>query len=308
MPDGELATLRGDEIGIVFQEPRTALNPIRTIGRQIAESVRIHEGLSRRDAARAGGGRGIPRRPARPRAHRRPLPASALRRAAAARGDRDGARVPAATADRRRADDGSGCHDPVRDPRPAARAGRGRRHVARLHHPRPRGALPDRHARSRARRRPSRGVRARLDAADGAGIRRHAGTAARRDRDPVAPGGFRSDHRSSRFRSRSCAHADSPAATRCPRTRCSSGRPTPRPSTTRIWTCARARRSGSSESRVRANRRSSACCWLSTPPPRARSSSTEGRWMPRPTRARCIGCAARRGSSSRIPTPRSTPG
>jgi peptide/nickel transport system ATP-binding protein len=50
MPDRELATLRGDEIGIVFQEPRTALNPIRTIGRQIGEAVRIHEGLSRRDA------------------------------------------------------------------------------------------------------------------------------------------------------------------------------------------------------------------------------------------------------------------
>ncbi|MFS0852439.1 ATP-binding cassette domain-containing protein [Microbacterium sp. 179-I 3D4 NHS] len=50
MPDRELARLRGDEIGIVFQEPRTALNPIRTVGRQIAESVRIHQGLSRREA------------------------------------------------------------------------------------------------------------------------------------------------------------------------------------------------------------------------------------------------------------------
>lgn len=48
--DRELARLRGDEIGIVFQEPRTALNPIRTVGRQIAESIRIHEGLGRRDA------------------------------------------------------------------------------------------------------------------------------------------------------------------------------------------------------------------------------------------------------------------
>lgn len=47
LPDRELADLRGDEIGIVFQEPQTALNPIRTIGRQIGESVRIHEGLSR---------------------------------------------------------------------------------------------------------------------------------------------------------------------------------------------------------------------------------------------------------------------
>lgn len=51
MRDRDLATLRGDEIGIVFQEPRTALNPIRTVGRQIAESVRIHEGLGRRAAA-----------------------------------------------------------------------------------------------------------------------------------------------------------------------------------------------------------------------------------------------------------------
>ncbi|PCE14884.1 ABC transporter ATP-binding protein [Microbacterium sp. SZ1] len=50
MPDRELARLRGDEIGIVFQEPRTALNPIRTVGRQIAESIRIHEGVGRREA------------------------------------------------------------------------------------------------------------------------------------------------------------------------------------------------------------------------------------------------------------------
>ncbi len=50
MPDRELARLRGDEMGIVFQEPRTALNPIRTVGRQIAESIRIHEGIGRREA------------------------------------------------------------------------------------------------------------------------------------------------------------------------------------------------------------------------------------------------------------------
>lgn len=50
MPDRELAKLRGDDIGIVFQEPRTALNPIRTVGRQIAESIRIHEKIGRREA------------------------------------------------------------------------------------------------------------------------------------------------------------------------------------------------------------------------------------------------------------------
>ncbi|HXH34697.1 MAG TPA: ABC transporter ATP-binding protein [Plantibacter sp.] len=48
--DRELARIRGREIGIVFQEPRTALNPIRTIGRQIGEPLRIHEGASKRAA------------------------------------------------------------------------------------------------------------------------------------------------------------------------------------------------------------------------------------------------------------------
>lgn len=49
MPDRMLARFRGSNIGIVFQEPRTALNPIRTVGRQIVEPVRIHERLGRRE-------------------------------------------------------------------------------------------------------------------------------------------------------------------------------------------------------------------------------------------------------------------
>jgi len=49
--DRELARLRGDDLGIVFQDPSTALNPIRPVGRQIGESVRIHGAASRRDAA-----------------------------------------------------------------------------------------------------------------------------------------------------------------------------------------------------------------------------------------------------------------
>ncbi|WP_405373308.1 MULTISPECIES: ABC transporter ATP-binding protein [unclassified Microbacterium] len=49
--DRDLASVRGDEIGMVFQEPQTALNPIRTVGSQIAESIRIHErGIRRKDA------------------------------------------------------------------------------------------------------------------------------------------------------------------------------------------------------------------------------------------------------------------
>ncbi|RLK47683.1 ABC transporter ATP-binding protein [Microbacterium telephonicum] len=50
LSDRDLAALRGDEIGIVFQDPRTALNPIRTVGRQIGEAFRIHEGAGRREA------------------------------------------------------------------------------------------------------------------------------------------------------------------------------------------------------------------------------------------------------------------
>ena len=44
--------LRGERIGMVFQEPMSALNPLHTIARQIGESLRLHKGLDRR-AARA---------------------------------------------------------------------------------------------------------------------------------------------------------------------------------------------------------------------------------------------------------------
>ncbi|GMV46300.1 MAG: ABC transporter ATP-binding protein [Pseudomonadota bacterium] len=42
--------IRAKEIAIIFQEPMTSLNPVYTIGEQIAESVRLHEGLSKRSA------------------------------------------------------------------------------------------------------------------------------------------------------------------------------------------------------------------------------------------------------------------
>jgi peptide/nickel transport system ATP-binding protein len=48
-PD-EMRSIRSKEIGIVFQEPMTSLNPVYTIGAQIAETVREHEGLGRRSA------------------------------------------------------------------------------------------------------------------------------------------------------------------------------------------------------------------------------------------------------------------
>jgi peptide/nickel transport system ATP-binding protein len=46
----EMQKIRAKEIAIIFQEPMTSLNPVYTVGEQIAESVRLHEGLSNKDA------------------------------------------------------------------------------------------------------------------------------------------------------------------------------------------------------------------------------------------------------------------
>jgi len=50
MAADEMRKIRSKEIGIIFQEPMTSLNPVYTVGDQIAEVVRLHEGLGRRDA------------------------------------------------------------------------------------------------------------------------------------------------------------------------------------------------------------------------------------------------------------------
>jgi peptide/nickel transport system ATP-binding protein len=50
LPAGQMRKIRGKEISMIFQEPMTSLNPVFTCGEQIAEALRLHEGLGRREA------------------------------------------------------------------------------------------------------------------------------------------------------------------------------------------------------------------------------------------------------------------
>src|SRR5215468_8700223 len=48
--EAEMRAVRGNEISMIFQEPMTSLNPVLTIGHQIAETLTLHQGLDRRAA------------------------------------------------------------------------------------------------------------------------------------------------------------------------------------------------------------------------------------------------------------------
>ena len=45
-----LREVRGDQVGIIFQEPMTSLNPLHTIDRQIGETLMLHRGMSKSEA------------------------------------------------------------------------------------------------------------------------------------------------------------------------------------------------------------------------------------------------------------------
>lgn len=50
LPEQALESIRGRDMAMVFQDPMTSLNPVHTIGRQIAESLTLHRGMNRDDA------------------------------------------------------------------------------------------------------------------------------------------------------------------------------------------------------------------------------------------------------------------
>ncbi|WP_374444865.1 ABC transporter ATP-binding protein [Stella sp.] len=52
LEEGEMCRIRGNRIGMIFQEPMTALNPLQPIGRQVSEPLRLHRGLGRAEAER----------------------------------------------------------------------------------------------------------------------------------------------------------------------------------------------------------------------------------------------------------------
>ena len=120
LPSARCARVRGNEIAMIFQEPMTSLNPVFTIGDQIVEALAaapadVADGGARARRSRCCELVGIPDAAARVRR----LSAPALRRHASARDDRDGARLRARAAHRRRADDGARRDHPGADSRPA---------------------------------------------------------------------------------------------------------------------------------------------------------------------------------------------
>ncbi|WP_257166600.1 ABC transporter ATP-binding protein [Bradyrhizobium sp. SRS-191] len=50
LSDREMRALRGNDISMIFQEPMTSLNPVLTVGRQIGETLRLHQGLDQAQA------------------------------------------------------------------------------------------------------------------------------------------------------------------------------------------------------------------------------------------------------------------
>ena len=163
MNEAALREVRGAKVAMIFQEPMTALDPVFTIGEQIAETIVRHEGMSyaRRQPARArAAGDGADPVGG---AAAEDLSARDVRRHAAAGDDRAGAVLPALGAAGRRADHGARRDRADPDHAAAAPAAAGARHGGGVRHARcrrrGRGRRPDRRdvCRPLGRGRPDRG-------------------------------------------------------------------------------------------------------------------------------------------------------
>jgi len=53
LSNAEMRSMRGNDVAMIFQDPMTSLNPVFTVGEQIAEALRLHRKLSRKDARAA---------------------------------------------------------------------------------------------------------------------------------------------------------------------------------------------------------------------------------------------------------------
>jgi len=144
LSEAEMRSIRGNEISMIFQEPMTSLNPVLTVGRQIAETLILHQDLSR-SAARDKAVemlRLVRISEAERRVDEYPFQLSG--------GMRQRVMIAMAlsckpeSASRRRADDGARRHDPGTDSAPHARSEGAARHGDHPHHPRPRCHRRDR--------------------------------------------------------------------------------------------------------------------------------------------------------------------
>ncbi len=52
LSENEMRKMRGNDIAMIFQDPMTSLNPVYTVGEQIAEAIRLHRGVSKKEAWR----------------------------------------------------------------------------------------------------------------------------------------------------------------------------------------------------------------------------------------------------------------
>ena len=140
---------------MVYQNPGGALNPTIRVGDQVAEVFAI-AGVETKEAHRARPGDAAQGADLRPRQRDAALPAPALGRHAAARGDRDGAGQGPVAADPRRADDRARRDGRGRGARPGLRAARGVPLERPVHQPQPRRDHQDVRPRRRALRGPAR--------------------------------------------------------------------------------------------------------------------------------------------------------